>query len=191
VRPMHHTDGNAPWLDQTKKTGRQLWYRTHGGPGGGRGKKKASPGGTSSFCCCANREMCAREMCALVNTEFRVAMSPWSTVNRRASQRVAGGGWLFFSGTFSCGCLSGATGVCVVRLFTTWDPVAGPERTPMWLRARGLVARARPHGGGRKTEMSKRAVATAQRGHTGRRSRGYAVVGAGRRGWCVRPDTRG
>jgi hypothetical protein len=131
VRPMHHTDGNAPWLDQTKKTGRQLWYRTHGGPGGGREKKKESPGGTSSFCCCANREMCAREMCALVNTEFRAAMSPWSTVNRRASQRVAGGGWLFFSGTFSCGCLSGATGVCVVRLFTTWDPVAGPERTPM------------------------------------------------------------
>jgi hypothetical protein len=31
-------------------------------------------------------------------------------------------GWLFFSGTFSCGCPSWATGV---PLFTTWDSVAG------------------------------------------------------------------
>ena len=34
-------------------------------------------------------------------------------------------GWLFLSGTFSCGCPSGATGV---PLFTIWDSVAGPGR---------------------------------------------------------------
>ena len=37
-------------------------------------------------------------------------------------------GWLFLSGTFSCGCPSGATGV---PLFTIWDSVAVPGRTPM------------------------------------------------------------
>ena len=46
----------------------------------------------------------------------------------------------------------------------------------LWLRGRGLVARARPHDGGRKTEMSKRAVATAGRGHDGTRDSTLQLV---------------
>ena len=42
-----------------------------------------------------------------------------------------------FSGTFSCYCprASGATGV---PLFTVWDPVTGPGRTPMTGNNSGL-----------------------------------------------------
>jgi len=40
------------------------------------------------------------------------------------------------AGTFSCGCPSGATGV---PLYTKWDPVAGPGRTPMPRNKSGLT----------------------------------------------------
>ena len=41
-------------------------------------------------------------------------------------------GWLFLSGTFSCGCPSATTGV---PLFTMWDSEAGPGRLYAAMRA--------------------------------------------------------